>query len=378
MNLLLHDKYRPTSLAGLDFAPDVSAFLKALKDHDLPHMIMEGCRGSGKSLRTLLFLQEKFGPFTIKNITLDIDIPGKTDQKDINIMVSPYHYQINPSTHSFYDRMLIKAFTSEVLKYKILTGISYRILIIEDADLLTREAQESLRRILELYISTCRFIFLVNNEGHLIDPLYSRCVKVRVPAPTDDQVLTILRKISVGEQVLMPEGILADITRHSQRNINKAIGFLERYILRHGSESVFAPFKRDEYDDTYSIAVRIVQTVIAGTDIASTIEEMRSLIYELITFCMDARYIIPTLLEIALERIPKRNTEQLYGLCQFAAVRDYTIRYSSKQIYHVESFCIYLFDLIKNIMVQKAVKAEKAEKAEKAVKRVVKDKAVTV
>jgi replication factor C subunit 3/5 len=330
-----------------------------LAKNDLPHLIIEGCRGSGKSLRTLLFLQEKFGPFSIKNITLDIE--GVTDQKDINIMISPYHYQINPSTHSFYDRMLIKAFTSEVLKYKILAGISYRILIIEDADLLTREAQESLRRILELYISTCRFIFLVNNEGKLIDPLYSRCIKVNIPSPTDAELGTILTKIMVAENCTLPEHILTDIVRHSKRNVNKAIGFLERYILRcSGLQALQAlqPFKRAEYDDSYAVSLKIVDAMIKGTDIESTMDEIRVFIYELLTFCMDPRYIIPDILEIALERIPKRNIVSIYEICQFASLRDSTIRASSKQMYHIESFCIHLFDLIKKIMTASAEKTK--------------------
>ena len=359
MNLLLHDKYRPANLASLDFAPEVSAKLQALAKQDLPHMVIEGCRGSGKSLRTHLFLQEKFGPFTIKNIALDIAIPGKPEQKDINIMVSPYHYQINPSTHSFYDRVLIKAFTTEVLKYKILTGLSYRILIIEDADLLTREAQESLRRTLELYIGTCRFIFLVNHEGHLIDPLYSRCVRVKVPAPSDAEIHTILLKITSGEQVVVPEDILKAIVGHAQRNVNKAIGFLERYLLRN-TGPVYAAFQRSEYDDTYNIATKIIQTLIKGTEITSTIDEMRGQIYELLTFCMDPRYIIPVILEIALTRLPKRHCGQIYELCRYATIRDATLRNSSKQMYHIESFCIYLFDVIKTIMTANAAVKRKS------------------
>jgi len=345
---LLHDKYRPTSLAKLDFALDVSAFLIALAKQDLPHLVIEGCRGSGKSLRTLLLLQEKFGPFTIKNIALDIDIPGKVE-KDINIMISPYHYQINPSTHSFYDRMLIKSFTAEVLKYKLLTGQSYRILVIEDADLLTREAQESLRRTLELYISTCRFIFLVNNESKLIEPLYSRCVKVRVPAPTQSEIITILQKINTGENAGIPDGILTDIAEQSQRNINKAIGFLERYILRNAGQSL-GSFGRREYDDTYNISAKILDAMVKGTEMVATIEEIRRLIYELLTFCMDPKYIIPEILNLALARIPKRNIQYIYKLCEFASVRDLSIRSSSKQMYHIESFCIFLFDIIKKIM----------------------------
>jgi hypothetical protein len=147
---------------------------------------------------------------------------------------------------------------------------------------------------------------------------------------------------------------LEDIGRNSQRNINKAIGFLERYILR--NETVFTPFVRTDYDDTYAISTKIVNTIIKGTEITSTIDEIRSLIYELLTFCMEPRHIIPDILEIALKRLPKRNGGQIYNLCQYATLRDATIRCSSKQMYHIESFCIYLFDTIKTIMAERVGK----------------------
>ena len=345
MNHLLQDKYRPSNFDALDHAPDVTHFFKALAKHELPHLIIEGPRGSGKNLRTLLLLQEKFGSFSIKNIALDI--PG-TNQKDINIMVSPYHYQINPSTHNFYDRMLIKAFTTEVLKYKILTGVKYRILVIEDADLLTPEAQESLRRTLELYISTCRFIFLVNNEGKLINPLYSRCVKVRLPAPTNEDMLKILTNITSREQIDIPLDILTDIVLNSKRNIGKGISYLEQYMLRNKVD--LPAFKREDYDVSWEISLKIITTIIEGVDIKTTFDKIRELIYELITYGVEAKTIIGNILELALERIPKKNTAYIYSLCKFACERDATVRISSKPIYHLESFCIHLFDTVKNIM----------------------------
>ena len=345
MNHLLQDKYCPSNFDALDHAPDVTLFLKALAKQELPHLIMEGPRGSGKSLRTLLLIQEKYGSFSIKNIALDIP---NMDQKDINIMVSPYHYQINPSTHNFYDRMLIKTFTSEVLKYKILTGVKYRILVIEDADLLTQEAQESLRRTMELYISTCRFIFLVNNDGKLIDPLYSRCVKVRLPAPTNEDMLKILTGITKKENVGIPPEILSSIILHSKRNIGKGISYLEQYILR--NPILNEPFNREDYDVAWEISLKIITTIIEGIDIKTTFDKIRELIYELITYGVDAKTIIGNLLELALERISKKNTTHIYSLCKFACERDATVRISSKPIYHLESFCIHLFDTVKNIM----------------------------
>jgi len=345
---LLVDKYRPTSLDQLDFAHDVSNVLKSLCTKDIPHLIIEGCRGSGKKLRVMLFLLEKFGSFNVKTLTLSIDVLGKTEKKDIHMMVSPFHYQINPSTHSFYDRSLMQVFTTEVIKYKILDGVPYRILVIEDADLLTIEAQESLRRTLETYIKTCRFIFLVNREDKIIAPLYSRCVLIKVPSPTEQELITVLQRVSKEEGAKISIKILTDIAYASDRNITLSLHYLERYLMGRVKNGV--EFKKTDYDSVYYISNMIWNQIVTGVDMDEALNKIRDLIYELVTYCVDCRAVIPVLLSLSLDKLPKTESEHIYRLCKVASERDTSIRISSKPIYHVESFCLHLFNIVKQIM----------------------------
>jgi replication factor C subunit 3/5 len=335
------DKYRPASLDSVDFGHDVSKFLKALAKNDLPHMIIEGCRGSGKSLRTMLFLQEKFGPFTVKHINLTITIPGSYEERTINIIASPYHYQINPTMHNIYDRALIQAITTEIIKYKVLSDkVEYRILVIEDADMLSIEAQESLRRTLEVYIKTCRFIFIVNREDKLIDPLLSRCVRVKVPSPTINELTTMLSKIS-GDT---PQQVIQSIAKQSNRNVSKAISYLEKHVMSGDST-----FDINSMDSIHKLTTEIIQTIIHGRDIEATLDQIRNMIYDLVTYSLDSRNVIPVILSAALQRIPKHEVTAIYDLLAIASERDKTIRSSSKPMYHIESFCLHLFNIIKGL-----------------------------
>jgi DNA polymerase III delta prime subunit len=176
-------------------------------------------------------------------------------------------------------------------------------------------------------------------------------VKVRLPAPTEAQMHQILSNITRKEGLTVNADVLTAIVTHSKRNISKAIGYLEQFILAESVEPRF--FRREDYDVAWNISLKIITTIIEGTDIKITFDKIRELIYELITYGVEARTIIGNLLELALERLSKKNTTEIYRLCQFACERDSTVRMSSKPIYHLESFCIHLFDTVKNIMEDK-------------------------
>ncbi len=350
---LLTDKYRPKSLNELDFNHTVNQFLLALAkspDADMPHLILEGCRGSGKRLRTELFLRAKYGEFRTRNTELLLDIPGKTEKKPIHTLTSPYHYQLNPNIHSIYDRSLIQVFISEILQYRVLTGVPYRIIVIEDADLLSTEAQESLRRTLETCITTCRFIFLVNREDKIIPPLYSRCIKIRLSSPTVDEIRSITDKINVAENYNISSTVINSIANNCDRDLTKAIHYLGRFYLL-ARDTGTTEFVLKDYDNVHFYCVDIIENLISGTRLEETVEKkLRKQLYELVNYCVDCRLLIKELLNIALSKISKTEYEAIFQLCQIASERDESIRSSSKAIYHVESFCVHIFSIIKRVL----------------------------
>ena len=376
---LLIDTHRPNNLSDLDFNKDINAFLSALAaDPDMPHLILEGDRGSGKKLRMELFLKAKYGAFKILNVALNIDIPGKTEKKIIHTLTSPYHYQINPSIHSIYDRSLVQVFISEIIQYKILTGNTYRIIVIEDADLLSEEAQESLRRTLETCIGTCRFIFLCNKEGKVIQPIYSRCVRVKLASPTVDEIVSILQKM---DDRNISIDILKDIAGKSNRNLTKAIHYFNKYILlSKNTDGTDPEFIYPDYNNVYKYCMEIIDNLISGSRLEETFEKkIRKQLYELVNYCVDCKSLIITLLNIALSKIPASEHTARYELCKIASERDTSIRSSSKAIYHVESFCLHIFYIIKVVMGDRAKAKTKAKKATEPgvakTKTIVKEKA---
>lgn len=186
---LFTDKYYPRSLNDLDYNFELNReLLNIAKVKDLPHLMFCGIPGSGKKTRAMLFLRERFGESVTKVKKKDVTFKYPNKTIEFQLLYSNYHFQIDPSLHGVYDRSIIQDLIKKIMQLQLgsadLSHGSHKVIVVENADRLTHEAQQSLRRTLELYVKTCRFIFLVNNEGNMIDPLQSRCLKLRVAAPS--------------------------------------------------------------------------------------------------------------------------------------------------------------------------------------------------
>lgn len=354
MTLLLVDKHEPKGFDEVKHNPEVCQFLQSLAhSKNMPHILIQGARGIGKKLLIRLFLKEKYGVFETSPTTMQFKIQGKTEDKSVmNLLASSYHYQFNPQNHNTYDRTLLKLFLTEISYSIISKKIDYRIIIIEDADLLTIEAQEALRRTLETHISHCRFIFISNNEGRIIDPIRSRCAVIRVNSPSHDQLSEILTGIwrheteveAVADAPLPVPAAISSIVQQCNRNIHTAINYLERYLLDPSA------FNIKECDPVMIACESIVSTIIKGSDLNCTIDKVREVIYSLVNYCVEHKVILECLLDMFMKRIPKQYHQEKYQLCLKAAERDFSLRHSSKGIYHLEGFCLFAMSIIKDIM----------------------------
>lgn len=342
------DKYQPKSFDDIGFSDDANEKLSCLAKSDgVPHIILKGRRGSGKRTRAMLFLQEKFGHgvYNIKNSQIEYETNSKTIE--LQIASSPYHFQINPSVHGVYDRVLLQKFIDEIVKYKILSRIPYRVVIVEDADLLTHEAQQSLRRTLETRIKNCRFIFLVNQEGHMIEPIYSRCSVIGVASPTNTEIRKILTNVIDTEKVAVVPDLLESIIVKSDRSITTALHSLQKVVVMKSTDV--------EIDDNQRVVDDIVQLLMSGTEL-SIFDDVRTKINELFINSLSGTSILNMLMKSLLMKIPKSEHETIYNICRFASDYDNTIRLGGKYTYHIEAFCLHAFKEIKLLMDQRKKK----------------------
>jgi DNA polymerase III delta prime subunit len=161
-------------------------------------------------------------------------------------------------------------------------------------------------------------------------------------------MITIMRDICTKEGLNYPDTVLERIANASGRNLHKALNTLNKFMLNNCKV-----FDRMDYDDIYRYCTEIIDTMIKGQTIAGSIDAVRLLLYELVNYCVDCITLLPVLLEIAIHRLPETAHNERFELVKIASERDKSIRNSSKDIYHIESFCLHVFRIVKVLMLTK-------------------------
>jgi len=312
-----------------------------------------GIPGSGKKTRALLFLREKFGPSVMRVKKKEVSFKYSNKVIDIQLLYSNYHYQIDPSIHGVYDRGIIQDLVKKIMQLQLgitdMSHGSHKVIVVENADRLTQEAQQSLRRTLELYVKSCRFIFLVGNEGNMIEPLQSRCLKLRVPAPTLKDIRGILENIADSENINISEKSLEYLIKYSDKNLNTLINQLQILNLKL-PEKLANPngISVEEISDIHAHIKMMIDKIFTGSNL-SILTEARQYIYDLLVNCVCPTEIVKLIFEEILTRIPDSGFKYKYEIIKIAKKYDHTIRLGSKPIYHIEAMVVHLFNTIKTI-----------------------------
>jgi replication factor C small subunit len=145
------EKYRPSRFYELVGQDDIVKRVEGLTNSmNIPHLLFAGPAGTGKSSLALIIVKELYGTNWRENY-LELNA---SDERGINIV-----------------REKVKNFA----RTKSIGNVPFKIIFLDEADALTPEAQQALRRTMENYSSTCRFILSCNYSSKVIDPIQSRC-----------------------------------------------------------------------------------------------------------------------------------------------------------------------------------------------------------
>ncbi len=149
------EKYRPSRFDELVGQEHILKGVSALTNSmNIPHLLFAGPAGTGKSTLALIVVKELFGN-TWRDNFLELNA---SDERGINIV-----------------REKVKNFA----RTKSLGNVPFKVIFLDEADALTPEAQQALRRTMENYASTCRFVMSCNYSSKIIDPIQSRCAVFR-------------------------------------------------------------------------------------------------------------------------------------------------------------------------------------------------------
>lgn len=138
--------------------------------------------------------------------------------------------EITPADVGNYDRVVIGELLKEVAQTQqvdLSAKQRFKVVVINEADHLSRDAQAALRRTMEKYSPNLRLILLANSTSNIIAPIRSRTLLVRVGAPTEDQICGVLKTAAKREGWTEADGLNKRIARESNRNLRRALLMFE-------------------------------------------------------------------------------------------------------------------------------------------------------
>jgi replication factor C small subunit len=197
------EKYRPKSLKDIinqkEIVDRLSSFAKA---KNVPHCIFAGPPGTGKTTAALCLARDLYG----KGYREHMMELNASDERGIKIV-----------------RETVKTFA----RTRSIGEIPFKILILDEADNMTSDAQQALRRTMERFTETCRFIMIANYSGKIIEPLQSRCAPFRFSYMSKEDQDRYLRNIIEKEDIkILDEGYDA-IFEVSEGDLRKATNTLQ-------------------------------------------------------------------------------------------------------------------------------------------------------
>lgn len=346
--MLWADKYRPKDLSCLDYHTQQAVDLKNLtKDGDFPHLLVYGPLGAGKKTRIMCLLRELYGPGVdrLKVETMNFTTPSNK-KLEISTVSSNYHIEVNPSDVGINDRVVIMDVIKNVAQSQQLnanTQREFKVILLTDVDNLTKDAQHALRRTMEKYIANCRIILCTTSISRVIPAIRSRCLCVRVPAPTIQDISTILTSVCSKESLSLPEELAIRIAEKSNRNLRRALLMCEACKVE--KQSFIANQKVAEPD--WEVFIRNIATRIVKDQAISTLAKIRENLYELIIFGIPSEIIFNTLLEEMLKNCDLDLGRQIV---EQAALYEHRMAQGNKEIFHLEAFVAKCMCLYQNMM----------------------------
>ncbi|KAI3437047.1 AAA domain-containing protein [Psidium guajava] len=233
--MLWVDKYRPKALDQVVVHEDVAQNLKKLvSEQDCPHLLFYGPSGSGKKTLITALLRQMFGSSSdkvkVENKNWKVDAGTRTIDIELTTLSSTHHVEMNPSDAGFQDRYIVQEIIKEMAKNRPIDTKGkkgFKVLVLNEVDKLSREAQHSLRRTMEKYSASCRLILCCNSSSKVTEAIRSRCLNIRINAPGEDQIVKVLEFIAKKEGLQLPAGFAARIAGKSNRSLRRAILSLE-------------------------------------------------------------------------------------------------------------------------------------------------------
>lgn len=203
-NLPWVEKYRPSKLEELISHDDIIKTINQfMKENQLPHLLFYGPPGTGKTSTILACARQMYTPQQFNSMVLELNA---SDDRGIGIV-----------------RGQILSFASTRTIFKA----GPKLIILDEADAMTNDAQNALRRIIEKYTENVRFCIICNYLGKIIPALQSRCTRFRFAPLQQSQIVPRLKEVAAAENVKLSEDGVKALLALSGGDMRKVLNTLQ-------------------------------------------------------------------------------------------------------------------------------------------------------
>ncbi len=203
MSELWVERHRPSSVREMKGQRAVVDRLRAYADSGtFPHLMFAGPPGTGKTTAALALTRDVFGEGYRSNL---LEMNASDERKLESI------------------RTKVKQFA----RTAPMPGTTFKVIFLDEADALTPDAQGALRRIMEQFAETCRFILSCNYSSKIVEAIQSRCAVFRFRPLDEEKVLETVLEISKHEGINLDKGAAEAISKVSLGDLRKAITSLQ-------------------------------------------------------------------------------------------------------------------------------------------------------
>lgn len=209
------EKYRPTKISEIVNQSEIIGSLEALLKNpsEMPHLMFSGSAGVGKTTTALCIAKQILGQH-YKDHILELNA---SDERGIGMV------------------------REKVKRYSRFAGISevpFKIIILDEADEMTSDAQTALRRIIEDASRTCRFIMIANNISKIIEPIQSRFATFKFTSVSKKDIVARLSHIAKKEDVKAEKSSLEVIYDYSEGDLRHAINLMQATAAKADGASI--------------------------------------------------------------------------------------------------------------------------------------------
>jgi len=282
------EKYRPAKIDDVAQQEEVCAALrKSLETGDLPNLLFYGPPGTGKTTVALALVQQFFG----KEWRSRVRELNASDERGISA--------IREKVKTF-AQLAVGTSTEALAQSKA----RFRVVILDEADSMTHDAQAALRRIMEEFVGVTRFIIICNYVSKIIDPLHSRCSKFRFQLIAPEFQKTRLLYICGQENVKLGPGALDKLIELSRGDMRAAVNLLQT------AQGFYGEVKQDGLVEVAcAVPPEAISMLLEGTRTAKTTDEVTHAVRQFLLEGYSGQQVLEQLLSILTQdtSIPDLN-----------------------------------------------------------------------